>query len=100
MIGLAVEETVGHAYDAAIKLSVVTRIKDIQAAQKIAELLKGLPHLPDSEERRQLQVALVAAENVRTERNRAAHPGEKFDDAGAVEELRVNDHARKENQSR
>lgn len=89
MIGLAVEETVDHAYDAAVKLSLIKSTKNIPAAQKVAALSKGFALLRNAEERRQLQIALVAAENVRTERNRAAHPGEKFEDAGSVEELLV-----------
>ena len=39
--------------------------------------------------RYRLQIATVAIENVRAERNRASHPGERFEDAAAVEELLV-----------
>ncbi len=55
-------------------------LADIEAAAK---------SWADKDERHRLNLALVAAESIRTERNNASHPGVVVNDIGAVEELLI-----------
>jgi hypothetical protein len=88
MLGLAFEETLRAAYDAvALPAAPPPKIaRDFLAALRnhVASL-----SMAKAEDRHVLSIALVAAESVRTERNRAAHPSAVFDDTNAVEELLV-----------
>lgn len=89
MIGLAVEETVAEAHEALVNSATIQASRARNARDKIAELRAAISAWPNVDERHRLQISLVALENVRTERNRASHPGERFEDAATVEELLV-----------
>jgi hypothetical protein len=89
MVGLAVEETVTAAHDALSSRGAVQNSRARLARDRLAELQVAVAGWPNVDERHRRQMAIVAAESVRTERNRASHPGERFEDAAAVEELLV-----------
>lgn len=90
MVGLAYEEIVGDVVEALAKQGRLTAPGWKQRAriQALQQFLASLPKKgPKLEERHRASIALVAAEQVRVERNRASHPGERFDDHEAVDRL-------------
>lgn len=92
MIGLAAEETLRVTHAAMVKLCYIGKnapatknVKDV-----LEEIQKALGSWPTAnDEQHRLTKAAAAAESIRTERNKASHPGVVVDDAPAVEELLV-----------
>ncbi|HEY2516923.1 MAG TPA: hypothetical protein VGI39_38895 [Polyangiaceae bacterium] len=87
MIGLAFEETLRASCDAVVTAGHIVATPKI--ARDTLKVLRDYVERLKVEDGHVLGMALVAAENARTERNRSAHPSERFDDEEAVEELLV-----------
>lgn len=87
MVGLAWEETLRASCDALVAAGYVAATPKI--ARDTLKALRDYAERLKAEDLHVLGMALVAAEGARTERNRSAHPSEKFDDEEAVEELLV-----------
>jgi hypothetical protein len=92
MVGLAVEETLRVTHAAMVNQSHIA--KGAGALTKAKQILDDIEKAGQSwttkdDERHHLKVAIVAAESIRTERNKASHPGAVVTDAAAVEEVAV-----------
>jgi hypothetical protein len=86
MTGLAFEEAIELCLDVAVQNAWLTTIPS-KAVKRISELERVLPRIVGDEQRHRARLALVAAESIRTERNRASHPSDEFDDDLLVESL-------------
>lgn len=89
MVGLAVEETITEAHETLARRGTIATPRARMARDRLAEVEGAIAVWPNNDERHRLRLAIVSAENIRTERNRASHPGERFEDALLVEELLV-----------
>jgi hypothetical protein len=87
---LAMEETLRLTHDAMVKLNHISKVAGpmTKAKQLIDEIQKATASWTNqNDEQHLLSLAVVAAENIRVDRNKASHPGALLNDAGAVEEL-------------
>jgi hypothetical protein len=92
MIGLAAEETLRVTHAAMVNLAHIGKSAPAtkNAKDVLEDIHKALASWPTvNDEQHRLTKAMAAAESIRTERNRASHPGVVVDDAPAVEELLV-----------
>ena len=92
MIGLASEETLRVSHAAMVNLAYIGKAAAARANAKdvLDDIQKAMPSWPQqNDEQHRLTKAIAAAEAIRTERNKASHPGVVLSDAAAVEELLV-----------
>jgi hypothetical protein len=92
MVGLAVEETLRVTHASMVNLACIGKTASAMKNAKdvLDEIENAVQSWPNqNDEQHRLKMALAAAESIRTERNKASHPGAVVDDAPAVEELLV-----------
>ncbi|MBK8940666.1 MAG: hypothetical protein IPM79_24385 [Polyangiaceae bacterium] len=92
MVGLAAEETLRTTHNAMVNLAYITKSAPAtkNAKDVLEEIQKAVASWPNAnDEQHRLTKAIAAAESIRTERNKASHPGVVVDDASGVEELLV-----------
>ena len=85
MLGLAFEQEIESILDELLR----PEQPPWRARERIAKLATIVDHLPkkEREKRHRAQIALAAADIIRTHRNRASHPGDSFESRDEVEDL-------------
>ncbi len=92
MVGLAAEETLIVTHAAMVNQNHIGKAAGTLAKAKnlLSDIEKAVASWTNAnDEQHRLKMAITAVESIRTERNKASHPGVVVDDAAAVEEILV-----------